>query len=96
MKPNEPNQGEGDKVADEQYRNDVREFISKGKVNAAARDAADFVERDPQAAKRAERAAKRGTRTSVDELIAKGRSVVERVRTAVDGLRDRFANKNHK
>ncbi len=96
MKPNEPNQGEGDRTADREYREGVREFISQGKVDAAAKDAKDFVERDPAAAKRAERAAKRGPRTSVDELVAKGETVVDRVRRAVSSLRDRFAAKNHK
>lgn len=95
MKPNEPNQGEGDREADEKYRSDVREFISKGKVAGAAKDARDFVERDPEAARRAERAGKRGPRTTVDELVAKGRTVVDRVKSAVDGLRDRFSTTKH-
>jgi len=96
MKPNEPNQGEGDRDADEKYRDDVRAFISKGKVEGAAKDARDFVERDPEAARRAERAGKRGPRTTIDELIAKGRTVVDRVKHAVDGLRERISSKHTK
>lgn len=96
MKPNEPNQGEGDHHADEKYRDDVREFIAKGKVEAAANDARDFVERDPEAARRAERAGKRGPRTTVDDLIARGRTVVDRVKHAVDGLRDRISTRQPK
>ena len=96
MKPNDPNQGEGDREADREYREGVREFISKGKVGEAAKEARDFVERDPEAAKRAERAARRGPRTSVDEMIAKGHTVIDRVVRAVGSLRERFASKNHK
>lgn len=96
MKPNEPNQGEGDRDADRQYREGVREFISHGKVGPAAKDAKDFVEREPVAAERAERVAKRGPRASVDELIARGQTVVARVRRAMGSLRDRLVTKNHK
>ena len=96
MKPNEPNQGEGDHKADREYREGVREFISQGKVDAAAKNAKDFVERDPAAANRAERAAKRGPRMSIDELVAKGQTVVDRVRRAMSALRERFTAKNHK
>ena len=74
MKPNDPNQGEGNRDADREYREGVREFISQGKVADAAKDAKDFVDRDPEAARRAEQAARRGPRTSVDELIAKGQT----------------------
>ena len=66
------------------------------KVDAAAKNAKDFVERDPAGAKQAERVAKRGPRMSVDELVAKGQSVVDRVRRAMSTLRERFAAKNHK
>lgn len=88
MKPRDPdrNQGEGNRDAARRYNRDLREFVSEGKVEPAARDAKDAVESDPKAAQRAERAAKRGPRgtlTTVDELIAKGRTVVDRVRPAV-------------
>ena len=96
MKPKQPNQGEGDRDADEKYRTDVREFISKGKVTGAAKDARDFVETHPEAARRAEEAAKRGPRTTVDDLIAKGRTVADRVKRAVSRLRDRVSTRNPK
>jgi len=91
MKPNDTNQGEGNREADRQYRNDVREFISKGKVGPAAKDAKDFVEAHPAEAKAAEERAKHGS--TVDELIAKGRSIVERVKHAVGDLRNKYSTK---
>ena len=92
MKPNEPNQGEGDRDADEQYRADVHEFIAKGKVDDAAKDARAFVEREPEAARRAEAAGKRGPNATVEQMIARGRTVVDRLKRA---LRDRFSTKHH-
>lgn len=91
MKPNDTNQGEGNRDADRQYRNDVREFISKGKVAGAAKDAKDFVDTHPAEAKAAEEKAKHAS--TVDELIAKGRSVVERVKNAVGDLRTKYSHK---
>jgi hypothetical protein len=96
----EPNQGEGDKVSARKYNRDLREFIDEGKVDEAAEDARLYVERDPADAARAEAKAKRGpgsSKVSVDELVAKGRSVVERVRPylerAQQRLRERFGRK---
>jgi hypothetical protein len=95
----EPNQGEGDKVSARKYNRDLREFVAEGKVDEAAEDARLYVERDPADAERAEAKAKRGPRSkvSVDELVAKGRSVVERVRPylerAQQKLRARFGRK---
>lgn len=96
----EPNQGEGDKLSARRYNRDLREFIDEGKVDEAAEDARLYVERDPDDAERAEAKAKRGPRgkgISVDELVAKGRSVVERVRPYIERaqqkLRDRFGRK---
>ena len=96
----DPNQGEGDKLSARHYNDDLREFIREGKVDEAAADARLYVERDPDDAERAESRAKRGPRgagVTVDELIAKGRSVVERVRPYVERasqkLRDRFGRK---
>lgn len=95
MKPNDTNQGEGNRDADRQYRSDVREFISKGKVGAAAKDAKDFVEQNPAEAKAAEQAAKHGS--TVDELIAKGKGIVERVKNVVEekvsDLRTKYGKK---
>lgn len=84
------NQGEGDKLSARHYNRQAREFVASGKVDEAAQDARVFVERHPDEAEQAEERAKRGphrgrgTRVSVDELVAKGRTVVDRVRPMVD------------
>jgi len=82
-----PNQGEGDRISARRYNRSVREFIDDGNVEDAARDAAFFVEQEPEDAKRAEKAARKGphrSKVSVDELVAKGRTVFDRVRPIVD------------
>ena len=97
----DPNQGEGDKVSARRYDRHVREFIAEGKVPDAANDARLFVERDPDDAAKAEQQAKRGPTgsrfASVDQIVAKGHSVIERVRPyvqrAVGNLRARFERK---
>jgi hypothetical protein len=96
----DPNQGEGDRLSGRRYDRHVREFIAEGKVPDAANEARLFVERDPEDAAKAEERAKRGPRgrwASVDDLIAKGHSVVDRVRPvvtrAVGRLRTRFGRK---
>ena len=92
----DPNQGEGDRVSARRYGDNVREFIDEGKVDDAADEAKRFVEAEPVEAKAAEAAGKHGPGrgVSVDELIAKGHSLIERVRPkverAVDTLRKRF------
>jgi len=101
-KPTQPdaNQGEGDRVSSRHYNEQAREFVERGKVEPAARSAEAYVEQEPGDAARAERAAKRGphtSRVSIDELVAKGRTVVDRVRPIVDRavgkLRARLARK---
>lgn len=98
----DPNQGEGDRISARRYDNNARQFVEEGKVQEAANEARLFVERDPAEAEAAEEAAKRGpagTRrgASVDQLVAKGHSVIERVRPmverAVGKLRHRFGRK---
>lgn len=88
MKPenpsHDPNQGEGDKISARHYNRQVRDFVAAGKVDPAARKAEDFVEQHPEEAAHAERAAKRGPTSTVDELVAKGRTVLGRVRPMVD------------
>ena len=80
----DPNQGEGDRISARRYDRHVEEFVEKGRVPEAAHDAKDYVEREPEDAARAERDARRGPhgryRTTVDELVAKGRTFLERVR----------------
>ncbi len=95
--PADRNQGEGDKVSARHYNRDAREFVADGRVEEAAREAKAYVESDPADAARAERKAQRSptsSRDSVDELIAKGKTVVDRVRPvierAADKLRARF------
>ena len=85
-------QGEGDRISARRYDSDVRKFVEEGKVSDAAHEAEDYVERDPEGAAAAEAAAKRGPRSgisasrrvSVDELVAKGHSLIDRVRPMVD------------
>ena len=97
----DPNQGEGDKLSARHYNSDLREFIAEGKVDDAAEDARLYVERDPDDAERAEAKAKRGPRrgagVTVDELIAKGKTVIDRVRPYIERaqhkLRERFGRK---
>jgi hypothetical protein len=95
----DPNQGEGDRISARRYDRHVREFIAEGKVPDAANAARGFVEREPEEAAKDERQARRGPdrRVSVDELVAKGHSVIDRlhlvVQRAVGILRARFARK---
>jgi hypothetical protein len=94
MKPHDPdqNQGEGDRRSARLYNRDVRRFVADGKVEEAAREAREFVERDPSGAARAEAKARRGPRgprATVDELIAKGRTIVDRVRPLIDRVASR-------
>ena len=98
----DPNQGEGDRVSARRYDQHAREFVAEGKVPDAATEAKLFVERDPDDAAKAERVASRGPGggrrwASVDEIVAKGHSVIERVRPmverAVGNLRARFGRK---
>jgi hypothetical protein len=96
----DPNQGEGDRISARRYDNHVSEFVAEGKVPDAANEARDYVERDPDDAVKAEERAKRGppgTRVSVDELMAKGHTVIGRIRPVVDRMvgkvRSRFGRK---
>ena len=96
----DPNQGEGDRFSARRYDRNVRDFVAEGKVPDAAHEAKAYGERDPDDAAKGEAQAKRGphgTRVSIDELVAKGHSVVERVRPMVSrmvgNLRDRFRKK---
>jgi hypothetical protein len=97
----DPNQGEGDRISARRYDRNVREFIAEGQVPDAADEARLFVEREPEDAAKAEAAGKRGPTAkrfaSVDQIVAKGHSVLERVRPmverAVGNLRARFGRK---
>ena len=96
----DPNQGEGDKASARRYNDHVSEFVAEGKVSDAASDARTYVERDPADAAKAEAKAKKGpfgARVSVDEIVAKGHTVIERIRPTVNrvvgNLRARFGRK---
>jgi hypothetical protein len=95
--PTDPNQGEGDRVSARRYDRHVQDFVAGGNVEPTARAAERYVELAPDDAARAESKARRGppsTRVSLDELVAKGRTVIERLRPIVDRavgkLRARF------
>ena len=86
----EPMQGEGDRVSARKYDEDAQAFIAQGKVPQAAREARAALEADPAGAAKAERDAKHGpastdSHLSLEELVAKGKSAVEKV---VDRVRD--------
>ncbi|MBS1119533.1 MAG: hypothetical protein H6Q90_1761 [Deltaproteobacteria bacterium] len=95
----DPNQGEGDKMSARHYGRSVREFIAEGKVDDAARNAKAYVERSPDLAERAERRARkgpRGTRVSVDELIARSRSAVDRVMAMLERATSKLRSRPHR
>ncbi len=81
MKPDkpqqDPNQGEGDRIAAHHYNEQLRDFVAGGKVEPAARTAESYVERQPEDAARAERKAKRGPGAG---WIAAAERVVDRLR----------------
>jgi hypothetical protein len=82
------NQGEGDRVSARRYDRHVESYVKDGKVEPAAREAENYVEAHPAEARADERKAKRGPSglPTLDELIAKGRQLVAR-------LRERFSAK---
>ena len=91
------NQGEGDRVAGRRYQRRVREFVAGGNVEPAARDAERYVERAPDDAARAEARARRGprsTRVSLDELVAKGHTVIDRIEALVRRISGRFGGRS--
>ena len=91
----EPNQGEGDRESARRYDRHVRDFVARGKVEESAARARSYLRRHPDDAARAEREAKRGPHptVNVDELVAKGRTVLDRVRQAARDLRAKLSKK---
>lgn len=90
------NQGEGDRIAGRRYQRKVREFVAGGQVEPAARDAEHYVERAPEDAARAEAAARRGprpTRIPLDELVAKGHTLIDRLEALVRRVAARFGRR---
>jgi hypothetical protein len=104
MKPHnqDHNQGEGDRLSARRYNRDVRRFVADGKVDDAARDAKQYVEQHPSAAAGAEARARRGphgrrgTAATVDELIAKGRTIVDRIKPVVERVTKRVRRRLHR
>ncbi len=72
------NQGEGDKISARRYNDDLRSYINSGKVDDAAKSARDFVETQPLAAARAERAAKAGPKSWIERTIENVKAVLHR------------------
>ena len=91
----DPNQGEGDRKSARRYDRHVREFIAEGKVSDAASEAKSYVEHEPDEAARAEQTARRPRMklASVDEIVAKGHSVLDRVQRVVERVRARLTRK---
>lgn len=90
------NQGEGDRGSARRYQRHVREFVAGGEVEPAARNAEQYVERAPGDAARAEAAARRGprpTRISLDELVAKGHTVIDRMEALVRRIAGRLGRR---
>lgn len=101
MKPDKPtpdgNQGEGDRISARRYDRHVREFVAGGKVEPSAREAEAYVERLPGDAGRAERKASRGphpTRVTIDELVAKGHTGLDRVQSLLHRALGRFGRRS--
>ena len=83
MERKDPNQGEGDRASAVRYDKHVEDFVAEGRVPEAAKQAEQYVEREPEDATKAEARAKQGphpARWLKDELVAKGRSIFHRVR----------------
>ena len=97
----DPMQGEGDRVSARRYNRSAREFVAEGKVDEAAREAADYVEAEPEDAERAEETAREESARrvphragfSVDSLAAKGRAVMDRLRPLIEGVVDRVRSR---
>lgn len=89
----DPNEGEGGRTAARRYDRKAEQFVAEGKVPDAASQARTYVDRDPAGAAKAERTARSrptgGRWASVDDLVAKGRTVLERARRVVAALRGR-------
>jgi hypothetical protein len=103
MKPDKPtqdgNQGEGDRISARRYQQHVHEFVAGGQVEPAARDAEAYVEQSPEDAGRAEHKAKRGphpTKVTIDELVAKGRTVIDRVEAIVHRFAERLGRRSQR
>jgi hypothetical protein len=82
-KPTDDNQGEGDRISARRYQRRVREFVAGGQVEPAARAAEAEARRGP-----------RPTRISLDELVAKGHTVIDRMAALARRITDRFRQRS--
>jgi hypothetical protein len=78
------NQGEGDRESGRRYDDHVREFVADGKVAPAANSAETFVDQHPKQAHHDEQKAKHGPHGVFEELVAKGKQIVERLKARFD------------
>jgi len=64
MAKEQQNQGEGNRTADREYRNDTRQFVKSGKVSDASKKARDAIEgKEKEELERAEEAGKKPARS---------------------------------
>jgi hypothetical protein len=68
----EPNEGEGSKTADKEYREGVREFEEQHDVESLGRSAKRDLERDPAGYRAAEQEGRRHMAEEDPELYRKG------------------------
>jgi hypothetical protein len=89
-----PNQGEGDRKSARRYDRHLQEYIAEGKVDDAAQIARNFVELHPLEAERAEREARNPKAfATAEQLVATGRTFIERIRQAAARLRARVTKR---
>ena len=97
MKPEKPTQdgtqGEGDRLSSRHYGRYVREFVAGGKVDPAAHETEAYTERRPEDVERAADRSPQGTRVSLDELVAKGHTVLDRVQALIHRVTGRFGRR---
>jgi hypothetical protein len=100
MKPDKPTEDghrrKGDRLSTRRHGRKVREFVARREVAPAARVGADIVEPRREQAGRADRKVRRGpraTRVTVDELVAKGRTVIDRIEALVHRVADRIGSR---
>jgi hypothetical protein len=105
MKADKPtqdgNHGERDRERDRAVHRYVREFVASGEVEPVTRDADPRIELAPEPPppppdRRAERKARRGpppTKVPLDELVAKGHTVIDRVQLLMRRIARRFGRR---
>ncbi len=86
------NEGEGNRTADQAYRQAVQSFIAKDRVEPAAREAKSYVEHNPTQAERDEMAGKAGPRPirrRIEALASGGKEIVHRAVSRVKSMIDK-------